>query len=232
MRQENFFKYMRQNFAIDALVNYGTEPADAEREVPNPAYKAADKKLVAARSEVRRLQAEYGSALEENQEQKRRTVRGLKIAKGKQIGVPLRVAQQQVVDLKAERDALLKRVPIGTVESDVVQLIRSRKRLNDGLKMLAYQIETDLVSLITPHYKRAREEGRPLITSALLSRGDLEVCDGELRVLLAQQSSPHRTRAVAALCAELDATETRFPGTNLRLRFSVAGTDREISASL
>ena len=35
------------------------------------------------------------------------------------------------------------------------------------------------------------------------------------------QSSPHRTRAVAELCQLLSATETRFPGTNLRIRYTV-----------
>src|SRR3972149_1272343 len=34
--QENFFRYMRQHFALDALVTYAVEPADPERTVPNP----------------------------------------------------------------------------------------------------------------------------------------------------------------------------------------------------
>jgi hypothetical protein len=56
----------------------------------------------------------------------------------------------------------------------------------------------------------------------LTSAADLEVTETELRVKLAEQSSPHRTRAIARLCEELNATPTAFPGTNLRLRFSVA----------
>ena len=31
------------------------------------------------------------------------------------------------------------------------------------------------------------------------------------------------TRALAALCADLDRADTRFPGTRLRLRYAVAG---------
>jgi hypothetical protein len=38
-RQENFFKYLREEFALDALVDYATEPADATRDVPNPERK-------------------------------------------------------------------------------------------------------------------------------------------------------------------------------------------------
>jgi hypothetical protein len=37
-RQENFFKYMAENYALDALVSYDLEPANADRETSNPAW--------------------------------------------------------------------------------------------------------------------------------------------------------------------------------------------------
>ena len=48
----------------------------------------------------------------------------------------------------------------------------------------------------------------------------------ELRVLLAPMSSPHRTRAVAALCRELTAAGAVFPGTRLRLVYAIADPGR------
>ena len=87
--------------------------------------------------------------------------------------------------------------------------------------MVAYQAESDLLRLVAPHYRRAGDEGRTLIQSALASAADLEVTQTELRVVLAAQSSPHRTRAIAVLCEELNQTETVFPGSNLRLHYSV-----------
>jgi len=72
-----------------------------------------------------------------------------------------------------------------------------------------------------PHYKRADDEGRTLIQSALASVADIQVSDTELRVLVAPLSSPHRTRVLATLCGELNATTTMFPGTNLILRYDV-----------
>jgi hypothetical protein len=35
-RQENFFKYMREEFLLDALVDYQIEPEDPTRTIPNP----------------------------------------------------------------------------------------------------------------------------------------------------------------------------------------------------
>ena len=37
-RQENFFKYLREEYLLDALLDYAVEPADPTREVPNPAW--------------------------------------------------------------------------------------------------------------------------------------------------------------------------------------------------
>ena len=50
-RQENFFKYLREEFALDALVDYGTEPADPDRLVPNPERKKLNAQLKAVRAE-------------------------------------------------------------------------------------------------------------------------------------------------------------------------------------
>jgi len=220
-RQENFFKYMRQEYAIDALVEYGAEQDDPNRLVPNPARKAVERDLRKARAEVARLEASLGAAAMDNEETRRRTMRGFKIANGTNIGVPLRQARKRVEHLARQRAALPERVPVGSVKSEVVRLKAGRKRLSDGLKMLAYQAESDLFSQVAPYYRRSLEEGRRLVLAALQSAADIDVADGELRVTLAPQSSPHRTNAIVELCRVLDDTATRFPGTNLRLRYAV-----------
>ena len=90
--------------------------------------------------------------------------------------------------------------------------------------MLAYQAESDLLRAVTPHYRRADDEGRTLIQSALANAADLQVTKSELRVILAPLSSPHRTRAIAALCEELNQSVTFFPGSRLRLHYAVRET--------
>ena len=87
--------------------------------------------------------------------------------------------------------------------------------------MVAYQAESDLLRAVAPHYRRADEEGRTLIQSALAGAADLEVTGTELRITLAPLSSAHRTRAVAALCEALNQTQTVFPGSRLRLRYAI-----------
>src|SRR6201987_4292446 len=91
-RQENFFKYMREEFLLDALVDYRIEPEDPTRTIPNPERRALDKEIRLARVDLARLEREYGVAAADNAEQRRPSMRGFKIAHGT-LGKRLRTAR-------------------------------------------------------------------------------------------------------------------------------------------
>jgi hypothetical protein len=220
-RQENFFKYLREEYALDALVDYGTEAADADREVPNPVRAKLDAELKKAKAELAALQTLYGQAALTNEEAVRRTMRGFKIANSA-LGREILEALQKVADVERRRAAAPARVPVKKISTtEVVKLAVERKHLTDLLKMVAYQAESDLVRLLEPHYRRADDEARTLLHNALAATGDLEVTCGELRIALDPLSSPHRSRVLAALCQQLNATQTSFPGSKLKLVFHV-----------
>ena len=221
-RQENFFKYLGEEFALDALVDYAAEPVDPERMVPNPERRKIEKEVATARAELKKVQAQYGAAVVANKEIRRPTIRGFKIAHGK-LGRSIREIQKQIGVMEEKRSLIPKRLPAKAVGGKpIMRLSRERHQLTNCIKMVAYQAESDLLALLRPHYARADEEGRTLVTSAFESAGSLEVGGGELRVTLVPLSSPHRSRAVAALCEALNAMDTCFPGTKLKLRFRVA----------
>jgi hypothetical protein len=216
-RQENFFKYLREEYALDALADYAAVPDDPDREVPNPAWADLDAQLRQAWTRVEWLQSEYGLEALNNLEGKHRTMRGFKTAYGT-LGEKIWTAWQRVLQLEKRRAAVPRRVPVReATDKPIVKLAPERKHLTNLIKMVAYQVESDLLRLVAPHYRRADDEGRTLIQSALASAADLQVTKRELRVLLAPQSSPHRTRAIAALCNELNQNKAVFPGSNLRL---------------
>jgi hypothetical protein len=101
------------------------------------------------------------------------------------------------------------------------KLATERKHLTDIVKMVAYQAESDLLTLLRPHYARAEQEGRTLLHELFAATGDIKVTQSELQITLAPLSSPHRTRAAQALCELINQTATTFPGSCLRLRFGV-----------
>jgi hypothetical protein len=225
-RQENFFKYLREEYALDALLTPDVEAADPDRDVPNPVRAKLNAQLRQARAELHRLHAEYGLEAVKNREEVRRTMRGFKIAHAA-AGRQILKAMERVGDLERRRAAVPTRVPVRqVVQGEVVKLEVERKHLTDILKMVAYQAESDLLQMLAPSYRRVEEEGRTLIQNALAASGDMQVSDNELLISLDPLSSPHRNKAIAALCQELNATRTRFPGSNLRLRFELKSSPK------
>jgi transposase len=215
-RQENYFKYMEAEFALDALVEYGAEESSPDGDRPNPQRRRVQKRLRQAKAEVVCLQAALGEQAEANEESHRPTMRGFKIAHA-ELREQLRAAEAKVSRLEQKLQKLPKRVPA----SDLKTLKKEKKYVIDAIKLTAYQIETELLGILREHYPRTEDEGRTFLQAAFQSCGRLEVGASELRVTLAEQSSPHRSRALAALCQKLNALDTCFPGTNLRLRLAV-----------
>jgi DNA-binding CsgD family transcriptional regulator len=219
-RQENFFKYLSEEFLLDALVDYQVEPDDPTRTVPNPERRGLDKEVRTARAELTRLEQAYGAAAMNNPEGCRPTMRGFKIAHGK-IGKQLRAARDRLVALLEQRRVLPNRVEVRDITGGaVVKLATERKHLTNLVKMLAYQAESDLVTFLRSHYARIDDEGRTLLHELFHAHADLDVTDTELRVTIGPLSSPHRTLAVQALCRTLTETQTLFPGSSLTMRFA------------
>jgi len=220
-RQENFFKYTRDEFLLDALADYQVEPDDPTRTVPNPERKKLDKEIRAQRAEVARLEQAYGKAAAGNPEQQRPTMRGFKIAHGK-LGKELRAARERLAELQVRRRGLPQRVEVRDISDEaVIRLATERKHLTNLIKLVAYQAESDLLSLLRPHYPRADDEGRTLLHELFRAPADLHVFGTDLQVTLRPLSAPHRTLAMKAVCAALNQTATLFPGSSLRLRFRV-----------
>ena len=220
-RQENFFKYLREEFLLDALADYQVEPDDPTRTVPNPDRRALDKHICSARAEVAKLEQAYGAAAVDNPEGRRPTMRGFKIAHG-QLGNQLRAARERLRELLTRRRGLAPRVEVGDLsEGAVVKLATERKHLTNIIKMVAYQAESDLLAFLRPHYARSDEDGRTLLHELFHAAADIEVTDTELLVTICPLSSPHRTLAVQALCETLTETATVFPGSHLTMRFAI-----------
>jgi transposase len=224
--QENFFRYMRQHFALDALVTYAAEPADPGRTIPNPQRKALAKERAAVRVELTGLEQAYGQKALANPEGKRPTMRGFKIAEGA-LGQQIRAHQAHARELTAAIAALPKRVPVSEVlpDADIVKLAPEAKHLTDTIKMVAYRAETALVQCLAPHYARTEDEGRALLREILTSSADI-IPDLEakcLRVRVHALANPRSNDALAKLCETLNALQLQYPGTDLRLAYEAPG---------
>jgi hypothetical protein len=222
--QENFFRYMRQHFALDALVTYAVEPADPARTVPNPARKALAKTLATTRATLTDLEHTYEQRARRNAEQQRPTMRSFTIANAA-IGQQITALETEVRALKAQRAALPKRVPITAVldEAAIVRLAPEAKHLTDTIKMVAYRAETALVRHVAPRYATTEDNGRALIREVLLARADIVPDGQQLRVRVHALANPRSNEALTHLCDTLNTLGVRYPGTDLTLVYQAPG---------
>lgn len=218
--QENFFRYMRQHFALDALVTYQVESADPERTIPNPERKELAKELRASRAALQELEQAYGQQARANPEAQRPTMRGFKIAQAK-LSRQLREAEAKCEQLQARFAQLPKRVPLKAVldEAEIVRLAPEAKHLTDTIKMLAFRAETALVRCLTLNGVRTEDDGRALVREMLLSSADIVPQAQEQRLLVRVHSlaNPRHNKALAKLCETLNTLDLRYPGTDLTL---------------
>lgn len=63
-RQENYFKYAREHFALDALDSYADSADDLSRLVPNPAKTDAHSTVNHARAQLAQANAALSAAIE------------------------------------------------------------------------------------------------------------------------------------------------------------------------
>ena len=211
-RQENFFRYLRHNLGLDALDSYAKEPDDLTRSVPNPAKKVAAAAVRAAKTSIAPAEPTEGRAALAGQ----RTGR-----QDNEIAEAFAAANDEVGARVGAAKAVPARVPLGELHPDAERLAPERKRIHDAIRMAVYNAESALARLLAPHYRRAEDEARMLLSEAFGSPVDLEVTGTELHVRINPLSAPRRSRAIAGLCEALNATETTYTGTTLRLVYSV-----------
>lgn len=223
-RQENFFRYMREHFALDALVSRRVKPVDPARSVPNPKRRELGKRLASMRLELQTLKTEYGARAFENKESRRPTARGFKIANAG-LGAQIRELSERCRRLKDRIKGLPKRVTVGQTKGQkMVSLDPETKHLVDSIKMLAYRAETALVGLLRPAYARTQEEGRTLVQEILGVPADIlpDEKAGMLRIRLHGLANPRSNEAVSYLCEQLNELKINYPSTALRMHYETA----------
>jgi transposase len=221
--QENFFRYMMEHYAVDALSEYRTEEIpDTRRPVVNPAWRALDRQLRSVKGKLMRQQACFAAL----------TLKGEadqgKAAEWEQQKSQLRESveqlEHQVSSLKTQFSSTPHHLSWDEFpeESKFERLAPSRKRLTDTVKLVCYRSETAMSSLLRSSLRR-EDDSRSLLRDLFRTSADVvpDCASQELRIRLHTLSNPRFNRAIEHLLSHLNATETRYPGTQLRLHYTL-----------
>lgn len=218
-RQENYFQYMKQNFALDEIGDYNIEEDDPERLVTNPRWSKTKKQLAKARALVGKLEKEYGSGLSKKLKGKK----GKSPSEVKELKESLARATEKVERLEQRLHFFPKKIPIKQLPKDErpVKLSPERQLFTNVIKSSAYRSETMLLNLVEKHFARSDAEGRAFLKNVFQLKGDIEVNGNDVRIGFEQMSAPRFTKALEELCRELNAMKPVFPESDYRLHYAV-----------
>jgi transposase len=222
-RQENYFRYARMHFDLDSHDAYATTDDDPTRMVPNPAKKKAHQQVLAARARYDRALAATDAALLDAVTPPPGVSALITNTDHDQLTAGLRAAKADLDTAQETHRAIPARLPLGEVNPGQQVLDVQTKLITHAIRIAAFNTATTLARAIRVHtsYARANHEAHTLIRQALTGSGDIDPSDGVLTIRLDPLPTRRATTAIAELCEHLTATHTRYPGTNLILRYEV-----------
>lgn len=220
--QENFFRYLIQDYDFDKMVQFGTEVIDPKSEVVNPPYRKISYHIKKLREKIGRLESKFYPLFEHAMDN---PIDRLPIITDKQIEYKMTIDKLKKEEhyLVEERRKIPARIKLEQMpgQTRYNKLKTESKILMNIIKMICYRAETSLAALVTPYLSRATDEKRMFIKQVFDNNVDLipDYNNSTLTVVLHSLSAPRFNRAAKRLAELLNETHTIFPGTNLRLIF-------------
>lgn len=223
--QENFFKYMRQDYRLDSIVQNTVDQIDKDFMIVNPEYNNVSYKLKKIRGKISRRKAQLFTIQESLNTENLDKVGKLESKQSKKKE-ELNILIGKEDQLLTKRKSLNYKIAIQDMAESVKynSLHLESKRFQNVIKMICYRAETSMANQLLPHYKRSKDEKRTLIKSLIQTPIDL-ICDTKskkLTISLYSQSNPRMNKAAEKLCVLLNETETKYPGTDLQLHYQIA----------
>jgi hypothetical protein len=223
--QENFFRYMREHYGLDRLIEYGTEPVPDAIQVVNPAWRTLDSQIRSKAGQRHRLTAQFG-ALALSEDPSESELRGFQQRKG-ELRQEIENLDVEIEKLKQQRKNTAHHIPVKFLpeEDRFTRLRTERKHFIDTIKMIAYRAESSLASLLREHIART-DDARALLRQIFDTEADLipDLAANILTVRLHHLTQAAHDQAIEQLLAELNATQTIFPGTRLTLVFKIGSS--------
>ena len=224
--QENFFCYMMQHFEIDALSEYGADVIpETDQPAVNPQRRQLDRECRSINSKLTRLKTHFAALTLHPQTADSQFPKWLREKAG--LREQIEQFENELAVLKERKQSTPKHLARDALpESEKFERLKpSRKRLTDTVKMIAYRAETALASIVQEKMSHA-DETRSLIRELCRCAADIipNQTLGVLEVRLHTLANPRSNRAVQRLLDHLNATEYTYPGTNLRLLYSLAAS--------
>lgn len=223
-RQENYFRYARQHFALDSHDTYQHTVDEVTRSVPNPAKEQAKQARDAAAALVSTLGSVADVQMLRLNTPEPGEARVVSNAEVNQINAPVIKAEQALAKATKTWEKIPARLPLGEVNPGQLVLETEHKALLHAVRMAAFNASMMMAADIRSNtgLKSVFKDANEFVRQALTGSGDVDPrADGFLDVVLDPLPTRRETVALGEMCERLSATQTRYPGTDRVLRYRV-----------
>jgi len=222
--QENFFKYGREHFNLDALIDYQLEAVTDTTRLTNPAWRKLDGAIRKRLGLHQKLKAKLHDHTHKGELESARTE--AYIARAITLKTDLQQSETELVELKTQRRAIPQHITVGELpaEDQFLKLANRSKHFIDTIKIIAYRAETAMAGIVREKLNQHhQDESRALIRAICTTEADLrpDPIAKTLTIELHALATPKSNAALTHLCKELSETETQYPGTELRMIFKL-----------
>lgn len=223
--QENFFRYAMEHYALDLLAEYRTEPIPGtNKPVVNPDWRTLESRRRSVQGKLTQRQSRYAAHTLHPEANAAKLQRWEK--EKAMLLEEIEQLEHELEEVKQRQKETPRHVDWTALpESQKFHcLAPGRKRLIDTVKMIAYRAETAMAAIVREELAR-EDDARALVRDLFCSEADLlpDGNTGTLQVQVHPMSNPRANRAIQHLLDHLNEADMNYPGTNLRLVYSLVG---------
>jgi hypothetical protein len=213
---------MREHYNLDGLADYSTGSIPGSTRVVNPQYRELDSEVRKQAARLSRKRCECDAiVLCDDIEPEVVTAYETKKAS---LREEVEHMEKDLADLKACRKATPRHVQFADLPKDdqFRMLCMKSKYFIDTIKLIAYRAETAMVNIVRQSMSR-QDDARSLLRSLYTTEADIrpDQTGPQLSIRLHQPANRCTAESIQHLIEALNATETVFPGTDLRLVYEL-----------
>ena len=221
--QENFFKYMMQEFGIDTLVSYLKDKITDTTMLVNPGYRVLENTRKKITSQLNRIKAKFASHTLSAEPIEGKTMEKYLSVK-ENLTEEIDQKEKELEQIKLHKKSTPKKIVYSELtENDKFDnVINQRKHYLDTIKLIAYRAETALSNMIKGHMAH-KDESRLLLKQIYKTDANLIVDSKNQELIVEIHRLAHYKDDVILkiLCTAMNQTETKFPDSNLTLKYKM-----------
>lgn len=224
--QENFFKYMMQEFGIDTLVSYMKEKISDTSILVNPQYRALENLRKKLTSKLNTIKAKFSSLVLANTPIEKKEMEKY-LLKKEALKTEIEQREKEIEQIKVKKKTIPRKISYSELPEieKFDNVINKRKHFLDTVKIIAYRTETALSNIIKP-YMAHEDESRLLLKQIYKTDANIKVDQENKRLVVEIHRLAYRKddKILEKLCQLMNETQMQFPDTELTLFYKLVSS--------